>query len=202
MIYAVNKDSREYRIVKSLSEESDYAASPNWFLLDATPDGWIEWRVGECPLPANATVEVKQKDGSRVVGRSSSLAWNNTCAQGGIVAYRPILDADTKPEPPAWNGEGERPPVGTRCRKGRTEVLILAYADVGSPVGPAIVYQSIDKPSDIDWAVANVFSPIRSAEERSVDAMIAASGLDDESYNRAVCRDLYRAGCRMTGGKQ
>lgn len=112
----------------------------------------------------------------------------------------------SEPEAVEWDGEGNRPPAGSIC------MLRNRLADGVSC--PAYIEYMSEQSCVWSWRddglertmhanpSALEFRPIRSEEGRSIDEMIMAAGLDDNGYNREVCRDLYLAGCRMMGGKR
>ena len=60
----------------------------------ALADGWIEWKGGECPIPARKAGQYEAKDSEgRLWGsciEASFLDWSHTNAPGDIIAYRVI----------------------------------------------------------------------------------------------------------------
>lgn len=97
---------------------------------------------------------------------------------------------------PTWDGKSELPPVGCRCLKGHTEVLILAHTNVGSSCDPAVVYQSLSHPTMIDWVVCNVFSPLRSAEEKFIEEAVEVMRNSKDSGMHGYAEAMYQAGYR------
>lgn len=100
---------------------------------------------------------------------------------------------------PEWDGEGDYPPVGNVCLKGCKKVRILAHTNVGSPYDPAVVWQGVDEPSDIDWAVCNVFAPLRIPAQRAEDEAVHAMRAQDCNPFEGMlsrhdfCRAIYAA---------
>src|SRR5690554_4658177 len=109
MIYAINKRTKEHRVIPLDDRIGSWM--PEWETVGADADGWIEWNGGECPLPDGVPHEVQIRD-----SRPQTWRWDNGDSDGDIIAYRPILDADAPAEPEAaeWDGEG-LPTVGCEC---------------------------------------------------------------------------------------
>ena len=129
-----------------------------------------------------------------------------------VKRYRPILDADTKPEAPEWDGEG-LPPAGVEC-----EVLhwgewrlckIIAHLQQRADMVAVFAIDAGDGSKMIDAFVADCFRPIRSEEDKAVDEMapiIRAAANDvyttvNGSAADSIARALHRAGYRKTGGE-
>lgn len=91
MIYAVNRWSKEHRVVDSSSQESFYDAHPEWKLVNARKDGFIPWSFGECPLPDDTFHEVMFEEGE-VVADDHPDGWDWNCPNAPIIAYRPIIE--------------------------------------------------------------------------------------------------------------
>lgn len=51
---------------------------------------WIEWGGGDCPVQATSTVEVKRRNGDRVINVAGNIPWHNHCAWRDITSYRII----------------------------------------------------------------------------------------------------------------
>src|SRR5690554_437124 len=200
MIYAINKRTKEHRVVPLDDRIGSWM--PEWETVGADADGWIPWNGGDCPLPDDARIKVMTRNGveHRLPIHAGNQRWGHGGGQYDITAYRPILDAESsEPEAPEWDGEG-LPPVGCECdcyhtgtyqgvvtvRYMGSEMCVLLNHDHGEEqCGPIDAYS---------------FRPLRTsvqrAEDEAVEEMIRSAGLDDEEYNRGVCRDLYRAGYR------
>lgn len=198
MIYAINKRTKEHRVYRQPMDSLFWAECE---LVTADKDGWIPWDGGECPLPDDQPVEVMRKD-SMVVKRDAahSVCWSDMGDSYTVRRYRPILTENTKPEAPEWDGEGEKPPVGSVCMRGYDRVKILAHTTVGSVCDPAVVYQSLTDSLQISWNVSNVFSPLRTPSQRAEDEVVEAM-LKEFQYPKSAgventCRILYRAGYR------
>ena len=200
MIYAINKHTKEHRVVKSngLICEKEWYTAHGWLLTHANSEGWIEWNGGECPLPDDVQCEYRMRDGEIDTAKGSSLWWHVEQEDTDIIAYRPILSEPSKPEAPEWDGSG-MPPVGCECEarnyhygqafeaakvvhRTRKGVILVEYAsgDAGFLTAPAD------------------FRPIRSEEDVAVEEMLA---LDCEPHEGMLsradfCRTLYRAGYR------
>lgn len=198
MIYAINRRTKEHQLraeVVGLPDE--------WEFIEATPDGWIEWKSSkyEGPMPSGAACEIRLSDGESLIAKDAEDFDWSTGGDRWIIAYRPILDA--KPEAPEWDGGG-LPPVGTMCEfidpddgEGSwTRVTVFGR-------NGHIIWLGISGWGKLYDASLYKFRPIRSEEDKAVEEMIhqvQQAGLGDEHYNRAVCRALYRAGYRMAGG--
>lgn len=63
-------------------------------------DGWIEWRGGECPVPANSRVDIKFRDGDIGLEQSANWDWIHLGYRSDIIAYRIIPE-----QPTNQNGE-------------------------------------------------------------------------------------------------
>jgi len=119
MIYAVNRLTKEHRVV-----EERYSGgmrlpcrNPNlgkgWDYIQADADGWIEWKGGECPLPDDCSYKTKHKSGSFFNGsmpQTFGAHWRGL--SDPVVAYRPIIDQPASEESKGWDGEG-LPPIGS-----------------------------------------------------------------------------------------
>ena len=111
-----------------------------------------------------------------------------------IIAYRPILDADeqAKPEAPEWA-------IGSRCLWRLGDVCMGEHTILAKD---GDTFWIRDDLGGYDMADREELRPIRTpaqrAEKEAVEEMIRSAGLDNEEYNRGVCRDLYRAGWRRS----
>src|SRR5690554_420381 len=207
MIYAINKRTKEHRVVPLDDRIGSWM--PEWETVGADADGWIPWNGGECPLPDDARIKVMTRNGveHRLPIHAGNQRWGHGGGQYDIIAYRPILDEPSEPEAPEWDGDGECPPVGSKCMRDCDRVVILAHTNVGSPYDPAVVYQSLIEPDEIDWDVCNVFSPIRTAAQRAEDEAFeqAMRDVDPEPdehrpHVESVVYRMIRAGYRKTKG--
>lgn len=63
-------------------------------------DGWIDWRGGECPVPANSRVDIKFRDGDIGLAQSANWDWSHLGYRSDIIAYRIIPE-----QPTNQNGE-------------------------------------------------------------------------------------------------
>ncbi len=202
MIYAVNIKTKRHIIMKE--DVGAGATIPDtegeyWRLVEADAAGWIEWDGGECPLPDGDGVHVMTNIGIANAGPAGEFRWSRQSRSGDIIAYRPILDAVTKPEPPAWDGESWPPPVGSVIESSATlydgtpaEVLAVRHGEViGCHVDTGVA----------GWLEPEYCRPLRSEEDRAVEAMadvmreadgVVLTGRTQESIARA----LYRAGYR------
>jgi len=120
MIYAVNRLTKEHRVV-----EERYSGgmrlpcrNPNlgkgWDYIQADADGWIEWRGGECPVVDSALVDIRCRDKSESTEAESAdlFRWSHRNHRSDIIAYRPIIDQPASEESRGWDGEG-LPPIGS-----------------------------------------------------------------------------------------
>lgn len=54
-------------------------------------EGWIEWKGGECPVPCDAIVMAKLRDGSCFDQRADDWIWTHYLEDDGdIIAYRVV----------------------------------------------------------------------------------------------------------------
>lgn len=183
MIYAVNKRTKEHRI-----HTPGYPSSLDEEFVEASPDGWIEWQGGECPLPDGVPCEYMMREHGSSRSEADSLRWNHLNVHTDIIAYRPILDADTKPEPPAWDGiETEDDLIALMNR------IYPRWRDLD---GYKALFESITG------------RPIRSEEEIAAEVeMYEASKMLRDAHLQGMrrdneydtCRALYRAGYRKHG---
>ncbi len=74
-----------------LSREEYYHAYPK-----ADDDWWIEWKGGECPVDADAIIDVKQEDGDEFLGVDADWDWRHGSGCD-IIAYR-LHKPDVRPE--------------------------------------------------------------------------------------------------------
>ena len=191
MIYAVNTRSKEHRV----SALGDAWLEEDWDLVQADADGWIEHDGKECPLPVDVKCEFKTKAGLGGEAPAGDLYWDLGAEGGSIIAYRPILDADTKPEPPEWEGGG-LPPVGCECEMSTPDGWVRAtivFSDGDIAIGR--IHDGQHTTSKCDWSRKG-FRPIRSEEDRAIEEMVEA--LQETGYInlRSLMRALYRAGYR------
>lgn len=97
MKYLVNRETKEHRLHNYGEEHRLGSVHGKWDIVEADDEGWIKWDGGKCPLPNNHGYDVKVRDGDIIDGQHRPQ--DNTWWGGiGIVAYRPILPAESKPE--------------------------------------------------------------------------------------------------------
>jgi len=197
MIYAIGVESKRHAIYTKGAPLGD----EDFRLVEADADGWIPWDgKNVSPVPIDSEFEVWLRGGSKGQGLLGKWVHEKTDLNFDIIAYRPILDAESsEPEAPEWDGEG-LPPVGCECdcyhtgtyqgvvtvRYMGSEMCVLLNHDHGEEqCGPIDAY-----------SFRPLRTPAQRAEDEAVEEMIRSAGLDDEEYNRGVCRDLYRAGYR------
>lgn len=59
-----------------------------------TGDGWIEWKGGNCPVPADTCIDIRFRDGNEDVavnalqGLAHNAYWHNDDSPADIIAYR------------------------------------------------------------------------------------------------------------------
>lgn len=218
MIYAVNKRTKEHEVM----DPSALYNTSLWDEVQATPDGWIEWRGGECPLPDGAIHDVKFRDGVKVDEHEppESWYWHHKGENSDIIAYRPILDDESetlnldgigdtvdlskRPEPPAWGGEG-LPPAGCRCLVRGAPGGTLCRAVIDYIDGKHCVWHWDNGSAQTIYARAKYmeFRPIRSEEDREIDTLAAdildtvnRDGVDFRHRERVMARRLHDMGYR------
>lgn len=218
MIYAINRRTREHRIISGAVK--CIAEWDGWDVVEADTEGWIPWPGGkECPLPCNAVFDIRLRGELPVPVPASSkfphtLRWTHDGSGGDIVAYRPILAPQPAPAvtAPEWDGEG-LPPVGSEVefkKKGTSGFRgseLLAGGETATVIG---VLKDLDGDGVVvvhhrehGWFALDpaCFRPIRSDEDRAVEAMtrlVAGTGCGDNGNTRAGMRALYREGYRKT----
>lgn len=222
MIYAVNKITGEHRKLVTASDHEAIDSNMEWRIIEADPDGWIEWQGGpgkESPMPRGTVCDIRHRSGEEFGDCLAGAEDWDDC--GGdptdIIAYRPILDTEPdKPQAPEWDGEG-MPPVGVLIEsrhKDATpewanpdfhETIIVAMGnELAIFTHPGDARETVGRIEDYD------FRPIRSEEDRCIGEMVAAMEHAIESQPGIVAvssqlekgaRALYRAGYRKTGGE-
>lgn len=202
MYYAIHQETKRHFEVDPVSEEWD-GPGGSYRIVKADPEGWIEWQGGECPLPESARVEVRHEDGDQLMacaGKGAAAGWSHDGVDGDIIAYRPVLDTDdTKPEPPAWDGEG-RPPIGVPIEsKHKDATLEWANPDfhettivaMGKHLAifthPGSDHETVGRIDDYD------FRPIRSEEDRAIEEMRCVIDVCDAQSVDGRLSALYRA---------
>jgi len=104
MKYLVNRETKEHKILT----DSMVWAHGDWRMVEADDEGWIKWQaksISQCPLPGDAKVEVlfsydKKPTTNLLAG---DWSWNDKM----ITHYRPILPAESRPDPEnAWPDDG------------------------------------------------------------------------------------------------
>lgn len=205
MIYAINKRTKEHRRANASNTSGWTSPYCNWSVVMADAEGWIEWDGGECPLPDDTRVKLRTRNGveHRLPVHAGNQRWGHGGGQYDIIAYRPILDADTKPEAPEWDGRG-LPPVGARCAGRHTsfrtdfECTIMAIND-----GKVWFVDHMDD-SDRDFVYPLTcvsFRPIRSEEDRLVEQALKDISAEPDEYGAdSVVYRMIKAGYRKTGG--
>ncbi len=201
MMYLVHKHTKEHR---------RYADAIVWRdsdcrFVQATPDGWIEWQGGECPLPDKHPVELRFRTGDTTRSRvSGPWSWSHDCNALPIIAYRPILDErpcfdcgspltaeerhylkvqcsecaakEVHQDPEAHAWDGKGlPPVGCECEYEYFEVGNWISAKAIGYDGPACVV-ALDGYGYEGSCDPCEFRPIRSEEDRAVDHMKSVAG--------------------------
>lgn len=80
-------------IAKRFAREAAEPAKP-------VADGWIEWRGGECPVPAGVQLDVRLRFGNAfsAIRRAPALRWTHEGNPGDIVAYR-LIRGEPSPQP-------------------------------------------------------------------------------------------------------
>lgn len=111
--------------------------------------------------------------------------WRQTLEQ------RPILDETSEPKAVEWDGEG-LPPVGSRHTDGDGNLVEIVAHRLVHAVCYLVDYAD-HQYVDVEYVDLR---PIHSEEDRVVDEMIQDANIYDASYNKSVCRALYRAGYR------
>lgn len=181
MIYAVNKQTKEHRVLAL----AGCAHSGTEDLVQADPDGWIDHNgTLLCPIAKDQACEVE----STRTGRFKFEKASDCTFWHSARSYRPILDA------PKWNGEG-LPPVGVECEFEHAEEGNWVDAKVIGYDGPSCVvaldgygYTGSNSPRD--------FRPLPTEEDRTVERLaydIQAITYDDPEQ---LAKHLYRHGYR------
>ncbi len=99
MKYLVNRETKERLNYDSVSPHFNCVG---WDVVEADDEGWIRWEGGECPMPDHEIVEVKMAGGGQGLANLLPMfthrCWEKWNYESDIVAYRPILPAESKPE--------------------------------------------------------------------------------------------------------
>src|SRR5690554_4671823 len=166
MIYAINRQTKEHRIVSPNDENWD----EEWRCAHADADGWIPWEGGECcPLPEGADYEVRHKDGEVMPKREAETYKDQWLGKGllsDIIAYRPILDEPSEPEAPEWA-------IGERCIWQLGDVCMGEHVILAKD---GDTYWIRDDHGGYDMADREELRPIRSEEEVAVEGMLTHIG--------------------------
>lgn len=140
---------------------------------------WIEWKGGECPVPAGTLVDVLDGDGTVWEGaeaipfdgrfsNAGAIFWEHRCMKTNAIAAWRLH----QPEQEAWGGEGH-PPVGTECE--------LLFCENWNPViikfvgEKYVVAERTDLGCEVVYCIAGMperFRPIRTEAERKRDEFI------------------------------
>lgn len=179
MIYAVNRLTKEHRVV-----EERYSGgmrlpcrNPNlgkgWDYIQADADGWIEWSGGECPLPYGVKYDVRCASGSEGRQRNPEEDnWLHVHGDSNIIAYRPIIDQPASDEPKGWCGEG-LPPVGEKILVRKNDNDWLTVEVVAHDDGGVIYRDPATTDHGYKWAVAGGIRPIPTPRERWVEKALS-----------------------------
>jgi hypothetical protein len=201
MIYAINKRTKEHRVIGKRPPLGHYP-DEGWVWVEADADGRIPWECGEeCPLPDYSPCEVKLRNGEVVSGHHAIYwCWGLSGAYDDIIAYRPILGTDTKPEAPEWA-------IGDRCTWHLGDVCMGEHVILAKD---GDTYWIRDDHGGYDMADREELRPIRTpaqrAEDEAVEEMaptIRAAANDvyttvNGSAADSIARAIYRAGYRKT----
>jgi len=208
MIYAINKHTKEHRKCDLPSGVAgfyiDAERGGEWHIVHADDDGWIEWDGGECPLPGGSECGVKHRGGdvfdNTFAGSNLASDWSHTCADGDIIAYRPILDEPSEPEAPEWDGSG-LPPVGCECEyyDAIQEKWIPASIVAHHINGEEAIWSESLAGGDLFYGTPHDFRPITTPAQRAEDeaieemARIIADGHDVYIGANEAADRLYHA---------
>lgn len=175
MIYAVNKRTKEHRILNDARDSNML----HEVIIKADADGWIECDGEHRPIDANQEIQWKGSNGfvSGVIP-ANCVFWGENGADK-ITAYRPILNAEETEMKQEWSGVGF-PSAGVEC-----EALILAdsvHKDWVSGVSEGMLrlpcgrFGCVFKTKTARYMVgAQVeFRPIKTDRERWIEAALKA----------------------------
>ncbi|MAF06188.1 hypothetical protein [Herbaspirillum sp.] len=181
MIYAVNRLTKEHRVV-----EERYSGgmrlpcrNPNlgkgWDYIQADADGWIEWTGGECPLPKHQKCEhiMRFTPNSDIFHTelAGHLRWTHENLSGDIIAYRPILPQPASEEPKEWSGPHDGlPPVGEKILVRKNDNDWLAVEVVAHDDGGVVYRDPATTDHGYKWAVAGGIRQLPSPREQWVEA--------------------------------
>src|SRR5690554_739970 len=196
MIYAINKRTKEHRVVPLDDRIGSWM--PEWETVGADAEGWIPWEGGECPLPDGTRCEYKMRLAGRAktVRGSEYLDWSHEGGSAEIVAYRPILEADepaavSEPEAVEWDGEGP-------CRIGyRVHCIASPSHEVFEVIHWA---DGMAWLRDVDSGRHELYlcddirplrTPAQRAEDEAVEDMMKVG--EGVTRSRQFCRALYHA---------
>lgn len=132
---------------------------------------WIEWKGGECPVPAGTLVDLRYRHNyceDRIAvpaltfgNMSDREFWQH---ESYAHAYDIIAWRLHQPEQPAWNGEGQ-PPVGCECE--REVPHGWARCRINYVSNALIVYQMLETGNEYASTLSAFrFRPISTETER------------------------------------
>src|SRR5690554_5277839 len=166
MIYAINKRTKEHRVVPLDDRIGSWM--PEWETVGADADGWIPWEGGECPLPDDARIKVMTRNGveHRLPIHAGNQRWGHGGGQYDITAYRPILDEPSEPEAPEWA-------IGERCIWQLGDVCMGEHVILAKD---GDTYWIRDDHGGYDMADREELRPIHSEEDKAVEGMLTHIG--------------------------
>lgn len=179
MKYLVNRETKEHRLHNYGEEHRLGSVHGKWDVVDADDEGWIKWdgRLG-CPLPQDALCEIVTKDdGARVTKDVLAARMWSWCMPkddpAHIVSYRPILPADSKPEPlgyQAWD-------AATTYRESDKVMMPSGQVVTFGDITPGLIKKEFDS----DTVFTRLSAAVAAAD--SIPALIAEiNGMLPDGY--------------------
>lgn len=86
MLLTDKYDSGAYRLGKSENQWQAWQAALAY--QKPEDDGWIEWNGGQCPVRADAIVDIKFRDGIVRLKDVAQWIWTHAGDKSDIIAYR------------------------------------------------------------------------------------------------------------------
>ena len=153
--------------------------------LAAKNEGWIEWGGGECPVDADALVDVRYRDMSETDGDSAGqLYWGFDNETDDIIAYRLHQPQEAEQAEASmsecichdaasfWNG-ADLPPVGCFCEiTDQDGMLVYGQGESGKVIAHVENTAVIRMSYGLGCFEARFLHPLRTESERKRDAAV------------------------------
>ncbi len=89
MIYAINKRTKEHRVVPDGVKKH----GADWRIVESDSYGWIPWNSEKLPLPDGSRMDIRTRNGNTYLNFEQPAGGFTTSGHPlDINAYRPIAD--------------------------------------------------------------------------------------------------------------